>query len=83
MKRSFTPLFFAPTILTATIAHADLSKLPDNVYAYLGSTDASPARSFAVHAGNVTGQGGVPAVAASSRADGGLQRQEPLRQGYK
>lgn len=48
--------------LFVQIAAADLTKLSDNVYAYVGSTDASPAHSFAANAGIVIGRDGVLVV---------------------
>ncbi len=50
------PLLFAQT------AFADLTRLSDNVYAYVGTTDASPARSFAANAGIIIGKDGVLVV---------------------
>jgi glyoxylase-like metal-dependent hydrolase (beta-lactamase superfamily II) len=53
-------LFFAiTTVLCATSAHADLTKLADNVYAYVGEKDGSPAHSFAANAGIVIGRDAV------------------------
>lgn len=47
------PLLFVRT------GFAELTKLADDVYAYVGVKDASPARSFAANAGIVIGRDGV------------------------
>ncbi|SJZ40053.1 Glyoxylase, beta-lactamase superfamily II [Trichlorobacter thiogenes] len=49
-------------LLTTQAAFADLIKLSDNVYSYLGEKDASPAHSFAANAGIVIGRDGVLVV---------------------
>ncbi len=46
----------------ATFAHAELTKIADNVYSYVGVKDASPASSFAANAGIVIGRDGVLVV---------------------
>jgi cyclase len=53
----FSALFL--TLLFVQTACAELAKLADNVYAYVGVKDASPAHSFAANAGIVIGQDGV------------------------
>jgi len=55
-------LILLPLLLIATSALADLTKLSDNVYAYVGSQDASPSHSFAANAGIVIGSDGVLVV---------------------
>jgi glyoxylase-like metal-dependent hydrolase (beta-lactamase superfamily II) len=49
-------------LLAITPAFAELTQLADNVYAYVGGTDASPAASFAANAGIVIGRDGVLVV---------------------
>ncbi len=46
----------------ATFAQAELTKIADNVYSYVGVKDASPASSFAANAGIVIGRDGVLVV---------------------
>lgn len=46
-------------VLLAQTVFADLTKLANNVYSYVGVKDASPARSFAANAGIVIGRDGV------------------------
>ena len=46
-----TALTIAFTLLLAQAACAELTKLADNVYSYVGSNDASPGHSFAANAG--------------------------------
>ncbi len=53
------PLFL---LLCAQTALAELTKLSDNVYAYVGGKDASPGHSFAANAGIVIGSDGVLVV---------------------
>jgi len=50
------------TLLMVQAACAELTKLADNVYSYVGATDASPAHSFAANAGIVIGKDGVLVV---------------------
>ena len=61
MKRPavMTALVLAFTLLLAQAASAELTKLADNVYSYVGSKDASPGHSFAANAGIVIGKDGV------------------------
>lgn len=47
------------TMLFVQAACAELTKLADNVYSYVGVKDASPANSFAANAGIVIGKDGV------------------------
>jgi len=49
-------------LLLAHAASAELTKLTDNVYSYVGVKDASPAHSFAANAGIVIGRDGVLVV---------------------
>ena len=62
MQRNIAGLTFLVTLLLAQHALADLTKLADNVYAYVGVTDASPAHSFAANAGIIIGRDGVLVV---------------------
>jgi len=62
MKRNISALTLLSILLMAQLAWADLTKLADNVYAYVGVTDASPAHSFAANAGIVIGRDGVLVV---------------------
>jgi len=57
-------LFVLLTLLALGVpsAFADLTKLSDNVYAYVGEKDASPSHSFAANAGIVIGRDGVLVV---------------------
>lgn len=57
-------LFVLLTLLALGVpsAFADLTRLSDNVYAYVGEKDASPAHSFAANAGIVIGRDGVLVV---------------------
>jgi cyclase len=57
-----TALALALTLLLAQAACAELTKLADNVYSYVGAKDASPANSFAANAGIVIGRDGVLVV---------------------
>lgn len=58
--RKFVGLFtLILTLLFVRTAFAELTKLADDVYAYVGVKDASPARSFAANAGIVIGRDGV------------------------
>lgn len=59
MKKSLTLLLLVLSLLVSSLVHADLVKLSDNVYSYVGSSDASPAHSFAANAGIVIGQDSV------------------------
>jgi len=62
MKRIVALSTLALTLLFVQTAFAELTKLADNVYAYVGVKDASPARSFAANAGIVIGRDGVLVV---------------------
>ncbi len=55
-------LILALLLLLATSALADFTKIADNVYSYVGATDASPANSFAANAGIVIGRDGILVV---------------------
>ena len=55
-------LVLSLTLVLAQTACAELTRLADNVYAYVGSKDASPAHSFAANAGIVIGRDGVLVV---------------------
>jgi cyclase len=59
MKRIVVLSVVAMTLLFVQTAFADLTKLADNVYSYVGVKDASPASSFAANAGIVIGRDGV------------------------
>ncbi len=59
MKRVIAWSALTLTLLLVQTAFAELTRLADNVYAYVGSQDASPAHSFAANAGIVIGQDGV------------------------
>lgn len=54
--------FVVLVLLTTQTAFADLTRLSDNVYSYVGEKDASPAHSFAANAGIVIGRDGVLVV---------------------
>lgn len=63
MKRIVALLsLLALTLLFAQTAFAGFTRLADNVYAYVGETDASPGHSFAANAGIVIGRDGVLVV---------------------
>ncbi|WP_298431611.1 MBL fold metallo-hydrolase [Geobacter sp.] len=49
-------------LLLATPALADLTKVADSVYSYVGVKDATPANSFAANAGIVVGRDGILVV---------------------
>ncbi len=49
-------------LFLATPALANLTKVADNVYSYVGEKDASPAHSFAANAGIVVGRDGILVV---------------------
>lgn len=61
MKKVSLLLCLLGLVLT-TPALADLTKIADNVYSYVGVKDASPASSFAANAGIVIGRDGVLVV---------------------
>jgi glyoxylase-like metal-dependent hydrolase (beta-lactamase superfamily II) len=60
-KMIMLALTFATLLFTQT-AFAELTKIADNVYSYIGSKDASPTNSFAANAGIVIGKDGVLVV---------------------
>jgi len=62
MKRIVVLSVVALTLLFVQTAFADLTKLADNVYSYVGVKDASPGHSFAANAGIVIGRDGVLVV---------------------
>jgi len=61
MKRTVVLMLTILTLL-APSAHADLVKLADNIYSYIGEKDSSPTHSFAANAGIVIGRDGVLVV---------------------
>ncbi len=61
MKKVSLLLCLLGLVLT-TPAWADLTKIADNVYSYVGVKDASPASSFAANAGIVIGRDGILVV---------------------
>jgi cyclase len=63
MRRALSALALALILLTAAWAQAQgLTRIADNVYAYVGVKDASPGNSFAANAGIVVGADGVLVV---------------------
>lgn len=62
MKKMFMLSFVAVTLLFTQSAFAELTKLADNVYSYVGQKDGSPAHSFAANAGIIIGRDGVLVV---------------------
>lgn len=57
------PLIALVAVIGAAIpGHAELTRLADNVYAYVGAKAASPANSFAANAGIVIGREGILVV---------------------
>lgn len=62
MKGRFTLCALLLALVFVQTASAELTKLADNVYAYVGVKDASPAHSFAANAGIVVGRDGVLVV---------------------
>ncbi len=62
MKRMVVLSVVALTLLFVQTAFADLTKLADNVYSYVGSKDASASHSFAANAGIIIGRDGVLVV---------------------
>ena len=62
MRKSLILLLLVLSVLVSHTVHADLVKLSDNVYAYAGSSDASPAHSFAANAGIIIGRDAVLVV---------------------
>lgn len=57
-------ILFLPVLLLflAAPALADLTRIADNVYSYVGEKDASPGHSFAANAGIVIGRDGILVV---------------------
>jgi glyoxylase-like metal-dependent hydrolase (beta-lactamase superfamily II) len=62
MKKMFMLSFIVVTLLFTQSAFAELTKIADNVYSYVGQKDSSPAHSFAANAGIVIGSDGVLVV---------------------
>lgn len=62
MKKMFLLSFIAVTLLFTQSAFAELTKVADNVYSYVGQKDGSPAHSFAANAGIVIGKDSVLVV---------------------
>jgi glyoxylase-like metal-dependent hydrolase (beta-lactamase superfamily II) len=60
MKKLF--LLTILLLMLATPALAELTRIADNVYSYVGVKDASPANSFAANAGIVIGRDGILVV---------------------
>lgn len=62
MKKFAVLLLLLALLTLALPVHAELVPVADNVYAYVGVKDASPAHSFAANAGIVVGQDAVLVV---------------------
>ncbi|MBJ6723403.1 MBL fold metallo-hydrolase [Geomesophilobacter sediminis] len=62
MRRTVLSITLLLTLFLVQNAYAELTKLADDVYAYVGSKDASPKHSFAANAGIVIGRDGVLVV---------------------
>jgi glyoxylase-like metal-dependent hydrolase (beta-lactamase superfamily II) len=62
MKKMFMLSFVAVTLLFTQSAFAELTKIADNVYSYVGQKDGSPTHSFAANAGIIIGTDGVLVV---------------------
>lgn len=62
MKKTIVLSVVTLTLLFVQTAFAELTRLADNVYSYVGVKDASPAHSFAANAGIVIGRDGVLVV---------------------
>ncbi|MBF0462554.1 MAG: MBL fold metallo-hydrolase [Magnetococcales bacterium] len=62
MKKLLSLFTLILTLLIVQPAFAALTRLADNVYAYVGSQDAAPTHSFAANAGIVIGRDGVLVV---------------------
>jgi len=62
MKKIVSLYIVALTLVFAQTAFADLTRLADNVYSYVGVKDASPSHSFAANAGIIIGRDGVLVV---------------------
>jgi glyoxylase-like metal-dependent hydrolase (beta-lactamase superfamily II) len=66
-------LVVAVVSLFAQSAHADLTRVADNVYSYVGVKDSSPSHSFAANAGIVIGRDGVLVVDTLTSAKEGAR----------
>lgn len=62
MKRTLPAITILFFLLLTQSAFAELTKIADNVYSYVGVKDASPTHSFAANAGIVVGKDGVLVV---------------------
>jgi len=62
MKKVLVLSFVVVSLLFTQSAFAELTKLADNVYSYVGVKDASPAHSFAANAGIIIGRDAVLVV---------------------
>ncbi|MBT0664986.1 MBL fold metallo-hydrolase [Geobacter pelophilus] len=62
MKKMIMLALTVATLLFTQTAFAELTKIADNVYSYIGSKEASPTNSFAANAGIVIGKDGVLVV---------------------
>ncbi len=62
MKKMCLLSFVVFSLVFAQTAFAELTRVADNVYSYVGVKDASPAHSFAANAGIVIGRDGVLVV---------------------
>jgi len=62
MRKLVLSALFVLVLLAAQTASADLARLSQNVYSYVGVQNASPANSFAANAGIVIGRDGVLVV---------------------
>lgn len=62
MKKMLMMSFVAVTLLFTQSAFAELTKIADNVYSYVGEKDGSPQHSFAANAGIIIGTDSVLVV---------------------
>ena len=62
MRKKFMLSLVVVALLFSQTAFAELTKLTDNVYAYVGQKDCSPTHSFAANAGIVIGRDSVLVV---------------------
>lgn len=62
MKKMLMLLLMIVTLLFTQNAFAELTKIADNVYSYVGQKDGSPAHSFAANAGIIIGTDSVLVV---------------------
>ncbi|MDD2734911.1 MAG: MBL fold metallo-hydrolase [Desulfuromonadaceae bacterium] len=62
MKKKIMLSFVAVTLLFTQSAFAELTKIADNVYSYVGQKNSSPAHSFAANAGIIIGSDSVLVV---------------------